>query len=165
LFFGIHAGKDLEVVLRAFSCMPEWQLVVAGNGAAQAVQRFHQHLVGGETPRVFDGYLDEHTRALLYTAANLVVLSFKPSQLANDSGGLADAIGWERPVVCSDDCTTATIVRIHRLGTVFEPGNVDALVAAVRAAPAGPDPDGLAQVRSEMSGSRVAQQLLDALAQ
>ena len=35
LFFDTHPGKDPEVVFRAFANLPEWQLVVAGNGAAQ----------------------------------------------------------------------------------------------------------------------------------
>lgn len=163
LFFGFHAAKDPEVVFEAFSQMPEWQLVVAGSGAAPAYRQWGEHRRDDTTPILIDGFVDEATRALLHSAVDLMVLSYRSSWGGFDSGGLTDALAWGLPVVCSDGCHAASNIRAHNLGMVFEPGNADALVAAVRAAPQSPDPVGLAHARSEMSGRRVAQRILDSL--
>ena len=93
LFFGMHPGKDPEVTFRASTRLPEWRLVVAGNGAAQAYRRWAEHggVDGGRAPVLFDGYVDEATRTLLHAAVDLMVLSFQPFWLGLGSGGLTDA--------------------------------------------------------------------------
>ena len=163
LFFGFHAAKDPDVIFQAFSHLSEWQLVVAGSGAAPAYRKWEELRRGDRVPILIEGFADEATRALLHSAVDLMVLSYQPSWQGFDSGGLMDALAWGLPVVCSDGCQAARIIRAHNLGTVFEPGNVDTLVAAVRAAPQSPDPVGRAHARSEMSGRRVAQRILDSL--
>ena len=111
LFFGMHPGKDPEVTFRAFARLPEWQLVVAGNGAAQAYRRWAEHggVDGGRTPVLLDGYVNEATRALLHAAVDLMVLSYQFLWLGLDSGGLVDALSWGLPVVCSDRCPAAQV--------------------------------------------------------
>jgi glycosyltransferase involved in cell wall biosynthesis len=165
LYFGTHPGKDPDVVFRAFSALSEWRLVIAGNGAASAYRAWaaRTEVGSGSMPILVDGFVDEATRALLHRAADLLVLSYQPLWLGLDSGGLVDALGWCLPVVCSDRCPASEIVRARGLGTVFLPGDVESLIAAVRAAPASPDAHGVKQARAELSARRATMRLMEAL--
>jgi glycosyltransferase involved in cell wall biosynthesis len=111
--------------------------------------------VGGEPA-------DEETRALLYSAADVVVLSFV-RDLDRDSGGLMDAIGWGVPVVCSDHSMPADLVRTYRLGTIFTPGDQASLRAALDDVPRQLDPGDLERARHELSNTSIALRLLGAL--
>jgi glycosyltransferase involved in cell wall biosynthesis len=165
LFFGMHPGKDPAVVFRAFRELLDWQLVVAGNGAAHAYRAWAEvdrHPWRAAPPVLIDGYVDERTRGLVHAAADLVVLSFLPSWLGIDSAGLVDALDRGVPVVCSDRCPAAELVRAHGLGVVFTPSDADSLADAVRSAPEHPDPRGLQRVRAELSARRAAELLLSA---
>jgi glycosyltransferase involved in cell wall biosynthesis len=144
LFGATHPGKDVDVVFRTFAGLPGWRLITGGQ-------------VGGEPA-------DEETRALLYSAADVVVLSFV-RDLDRDSGGLMDAIGWGVPVVCSDHSMPADIVRAHRLGAVFAPGDPDSLRAALEAVPRQIDPGDLERARHELSNTTIVLRLLSALDQ
>jgi glycosyltransferase involved in cell wall biosynthesis len=165
LFFGMRPGKDPEVVFRAFADLPEWQLVVGGTGASQAYRAWvaESGITGGRTPVLFDGYVDETTRVLLHAAADLMLISQQIVRPGVDSANFVDALNWGLPVVCSDRCPAAQVILARGLGVVFERGDVDSLVAAVRAAPASPDASGLAAARAQLSGRRAMQRLLDAL--
>ena len=104
---------------------------------------------------MFDGYATEQMRDLLYSAADLAVLSFVEG-LDVDSGTLADAIAWGVPVVCSARSSPAALVSEYDVGVVFEPGDEAALIAAVRAAPAAIQPAALARARHALFGPSVA---------
>lgn len=166
LLFGDHPRKDSAVVFRAFERLPEWTLVIAGySGARSAADAYRAWAGGHETttsPILFDGYVSDATRDLLFATADLVVTSFKPDG-ESDSGTLTEAIAGGCTIVCSDRCPSADVVRAHRLGTVFAPGDDEALVEAVRAAPPSPDPDGLEAARAEFDPKAVARLHLDAL--
>ena len=111
---------------------------------------------------VIGGYVDTSMRDVVYSAADLVVLSFRPSFRRN-SGVLVDAISLGVPVVCSDGSIAADVVREYNLGVVFAPGNPDSLERAVKIAPSAIDPADLQRARTELSNRAVAARFLDAL--
>ena len=142
LFGAYHPGKDVDVVLRTFAGLSGWRLLTGGQ-------------IGGEDA-------DEATRELLYSAADVVVLSFV-ADLNRDSGGLMDAIGWGVPVVCSDESIPADIVRDYRLGAIFTPGDSASLRAALAEVPRQIDPRDLERARHELSNTTIAIRILGAL--
>ena len=141
LFGASHPGKDVAVVFRTFAGLSGWRLITGGQ-------------VGGEPA-------DEATRELLYSAADVVVLSFV-ADLDRDSGGLMDAIGWGVPVVCSDASIPADIVREYRLGTIFTPGDGASLRSALAEVPTEIDPRDLERARLELSNTTIAIRALGA---
>jgi glycosyltransferase involved in cell wall biosynthesis len=108
------------------------------------------------------GYLDDPECALAWSAADVAVLSFRDG-FRRDSGTLVDAVAWGVPVVCSDRSRVADVVRRHRLGSVFEPGDPTSLVDALRDAPLALDPEDLAAAREAYSSTAVAGALLSLL--
>lgn len=157
LFGSNHADKDVDLVARVFAELPDWQLVVVGRVAEGFRQR-----TGARDAIVIGGFVDDEIRAVAYSAADLVVLSFQPVFQRN-SGVLMDALSWGVPVVCSDHSPPADVVREYNLGVVFEPGNPDSLERAIKAAPARIEPADLERARSELSNRVVAARFLDAL--
>lgn len=141
LFGASHPGKDVDVVFRTFAGLSGWRLVTGGQ-------------LGGEVA-------DEATRALLYSAADVVVLSFV-ADFDRDSGGLMDAIGWGVPVVCSDHSMPADIVRQYRLGAIFRPGDNASLRKALAEVPSQIDPHDLERARHELSNTAIALRVLAA---
>jgi glycosyltransferase involved in cell wall biosynthesis len=161
LLFGTdHGDKDVDVVARVFAKLTDWQLVVVGDVARD----YRQHRGPGRDPIVIGGYVDEATRALVYSAADLVVASFRPG-FHRDSGIVMDALSWGVPVVCSDGSPAAAAIREYRLGLVFEPGDPDSLERAVRQVQRRVDPADLARARQELSNRAVAARMLEALSE
>jgi glycosyltransferase involved in cell wall biosynthesis len=160
LFGSNHDGKDVDVVARVFAELADWQLMVVGDGARDFRQR------SGPAPDaiVIGGYVDEAMRAVAYSAADLVVASFRRG-FRRDSGVVMDAVSWGVPVVCSDGSPPADAVREYRLGLVFEPGDPDALERAVRRVSRTIDPGDLDRARDELSNSSVAARMLEALSE
>ena len=157
LVFGTaREGKDVDVVARVLAEMPDWSVVVAGTIASD----YRARKSARETIALA-GFVDEMTRALVFSAADVVVLSFA-AEYARNSGVLTDAVSWGVPVVCSDGSPAAAIVKGYRLGTVFAPGNPDALERALRLAPEQIALDDLARARTELSTKTVAARLLSA---
>jgi glycosyltransferase involved in cell wall biosynthesis len=160
LFFGSRANKDCGVVWSAFSDLPEWRLLIAGP-LADAYDPVQHPLA--QPPIVRSGYVSETTRDQAYAAADLVVQSVSAGY-DQSSGTLMDAIAWGIPVVCSEDSTTADIVRAYELGVTFIPGNASSLVQAVRMVPARLPPDGFRRAQEEFSNEAVAKRHLALLA-
>jgi glycosyltransferase involved in cell wall biosynthesis len=158
LVFGSkHDEKDVDLVARVFADLGDWQLLLGGRIGESYRQR-----TGARDAVVVGGFVDDEMRAVLYSAADLVVLSFQPSFQRN-SGVLMDALSWGVPVVCSDGSPAAEVVREYRLGVVFDPGNPDSLERAIKLAPASIAPADLERARRELSNRAVAARLLDAL--
>jgi len=155
LFGASYDEKDPATVFEAFSRLDEWHLIVAGGMAAQIPPT-------ARVLRAYPGFVDERTRELLYSSANLLVISFHPG-FDRNSGTLRDAITWSIPVVCSEQPQLVEVVTKYKLGTVFRPGDASSLVRAVRAAPDELDPVQLARAQSERSYRITAQQALDAV--
>jgi glycosyltransferase involved in cell wall biosynthesis len=157
LVFGTAGeGKDVDVVARVFAEMRDWVVVVAGSIAAEYRPRS-----GARETIVLGGFVDEATRALVFSAADVTVLSFHPDY-ARSSSVLTDAVSCGVPVVCSEGSPAAALVNEYRLGMVFAPGNPDALERAVRLAPAQIEPSDLARARADLSTTAVAARLLAA---
>jgi glycosyltransferase involved in cell wall biosynthesis len=98
----------------------------------------------------------------VYSAADLVVVSFRPT-IQRNSAVVMDALSWGVPVVCSDGSPAADVVCEYRLGTIFESGNPDSLERAINAAPTRIEAADLARARTALSNRAVAARLLDAL--
>jgi glycosyltransferase involved in cell wall biosynthesis len=163
VFGGAHAGKDHDVVWQTFEHLADWRLMVAGNGASQAYTTWAAGRADPtDRPVVFDGFASEELRALLYSAPDLVVLSFRPGA-DFDSGTLSDAISWGLPVVCSDQCFAGDIVAQFDLGSLFVSGDQTSLAAAVHTAHGPPDAHALASARDAFSAKRMAEYHLRAL--
>jgi glycosyltransferase involved in cell wall biosynthesis len=153
LSFGApHEHKDLETVFEAFEHLGEWQLVVAGGGAADAYRRWAQQPLD-DNVRLIDGYVDNVTRAELYASSTLVVLSFRTSY-EQDSATLADAIAAGKPVVCSRPSPAGSVVEELCLGRTFQAGNKNELIEAVRSAPSAIQPVNLEEAREILSIDR-----------
>jgi glycosyltransferase involved in cell wall biosynthesis len=133
LAFGVaHAGKDLEAVLLAFADgKASSRLVLAGAECGQQRRDTQaRHPTADLTNvKVFDGPQSDDMKTLLHSAADFVVVSYRRHR-DNDSGTLADAIGFGLPVCCSDDSRAADLVRTYRLGAVFAAEDAEALRAA-----------------------------------
>jgi glycosyltransferase involved in cell wall biosynthesis len=158
LVFGSnHDDKDVDLVARVFAELGDWQLLLAGRVGDGYRQR-----TGARDAIVIGGYVDDEMRAVVFSAADLVVLSFRPT-FQRDSGVLMDALSWGVPVVCSDGSPAAGVVREYRLGVVFEPGNPDSLERAIEIAPARIDRADLERARAELSNRAVAARFLRAL--
>ena len=163
LVFGAdHGNKDLDTVWRAFGTLPEWTLLVVGSVAdAYGTWSATHGAVDGAV--VVGGYVDYETRARAYSAADVVVISFEPGHV-RDSGVLQDALAFGRPAVCSSGTDSANRVTEFGLGRVFEPGDADALAAAVRAGPWRPlSSEVVERARERTSAASVARAHLDAL--
>jgi glycosyltransferase involved in cell wall biosynthesis len=160
LFGADHDGKDVDLVSRVFAELTDWQLLVVGDVAREYRPRT------GPAPEaiVMGGYVDDTTRALVYSAADLVVASFRP-EFKRDSGVVMDALSWGVPVVCSDGSPPAVAVREYRLGVVFDPGDPDGLERAVRQTPLRIDPADLGRAREELSNRAVVLRFLEALSE
>jgi glycosyltransferase involved in cell wall biosynthesis len=159
LFGAPHDDKDIDLVARVFDDLPDWQLVVAGRVADGFRPR---HAGPGREPFVLGGYVDDATRDVVFSAADLAVLSFR-SGVERDSAVLMDAVSFGLPVVCSDGCPAADLVRRYRLGNVFEPGDFDSLARAIATAPPQVEPAALERARAELSNRVVARDVLAAL--
>jgi hypothetical protein len=152
LLFGEGFLKRRDVVLEAFATLDDWTLILGGPVA--------DGIAPGPGVVTFPGVVDDATRARLFGAADLVVLSFRPDY-RNESGTLLDAISSATPVVCCDDAAVAqTVVTRFRLGPTFAAGDARSLADAVRAAPRSIDPSDLAAARREHSNRAVARRQL-----
>jgi glycosyltransferase involved in cell wall biosynthesis len=147
-------------VARVFADLAGWQLVVVGDVARDYRQRSGR----ARDAIVIGGYVDDQLRALVYSAADVVVASFQPG-FHRDSGVVMDALSWGVPVVCSDGSPAAGAVREYRLGLVFEPGDPDSLERAVRQVPLTLDPSDLARAHDELSNRAVAARMLEVLSE
>jgi glycosyltransferase involved in cell wall biosynthesis len=162
LYFGANfAAKDPQTVWRGFASLPNWRLLVAGSGTSAAFRAWAEHepdAVPG-LHVVGEGFVDELTKARLYSVADLLVVSFHPGR-NEDSASLTDAISWGVPVVCSSGGHAAELVMRYGLGVLFEAGDASSLVEAVTTAPREPDPAGLQRARHDLSFSTAARRCL-----
>jgi glycosyltransferase involved in cell wall biosynthesis len=137
LAFGTpHGGKDTATTLRAFAEEPTAaRLVVAGLSTQRLIDDMQRadHSLAFENVTVFDGPQDDERKRLLFSAADVAVLSFRRGRVS-DSGGLADAVSYGLTVCCSDGCATGDLVRELSLGVLFAQGNTAALRAALKEA-------------------------------
>jgi glycosyltransferase involved in cell wall biosynthesis len=157
VMFGSGRNCDRTVVLDAFAQLDGWQLVVAGEVADGL-----QSDPAGVPRLALPGVVDDEVRALVYSVADLAVLSFVPGYWS-ESGTLMDAISARIPVVCSSESTAAGIVAELGLGELFAPGDAAALRQAVQHAADGTDPLALDRAYEALSNLTVARQHLESV--
>jgi glycosyltransferase involved in cell wall biosynthesis len=159
--------KRVDVLMAAFARLRtrDVRLVVAGNdgGEAGALRRMAHEL--GIAPRVtFTGLLTGRRRLELLAAADLVVY---PSE--HEVFGLVplEALLAGTPVIVSDDCGCAEVVRATGGGSLVPPGDAHALAHAIDDMLAHPDTwrteatAAQARVRAQFSPAAVTRTLTD----
>lgn len=161
LMFGTpHARKDPEPVWQAFAELPDWKLVIAGSGAADAYRDWRSRQANvSAVPVLFEGFVYDDLRTDLYSAADLAVLSFV-SGATSDSATINDAISYGIPVVASSPGFVADAVLRLGIGTVFDAGVSSSLSKAVARAPRVLPADVISQAQDDTSLSRVAREHL-----
>jgi len=161
LVFGSdHGYKDLDTIWEAFSLLPEWTLLVVGTAATSHVAWAAR--TGAPEAVTRPGYVDDLERRVAFSAADLVVLSFRPA-FPGDSAVLGDAVGFGVPVVCAGDCRPAAEVVSLGIGEACPGGDAEALASAIRRFPRAIDDAHLARARRHVSAAEVARRHLDAL--
>jgi glycosyltransferase involved in cell wall biosynthesis len=157
LFFGDVYMKRRETVFAAFAELPDWTLVLGGpianNLSDPNAQRCN--LV------TFPGTVDNATRDALFSAADIVVLSFE-RDYPNNSGTLMDAISAGVPVVCSDQSAAGVLVESFGVGTTFACGDAGDLAATIKSGDVTASAESIAAAREALSNRGVAAQLLAA---
>lgn len=131
LFFGrIMTYKGLPHLLDALDILapdhPEIELTIAGNGPG------YDDVEGRlDTPsiRLHRGFVPEVEVARLFLESDLVVL---PYVEASQSGILAMAAAFGRPVLVTDVGELGEIARVTGMGLIVPPADVSALAAAIR---------------------------------
>lgn len=129
LFFGrLEAYKGLDILLRAFARLrerlPDWRLTIAGNGRLPPGLKQSPHL-GID---IVNKFLTDQEVARLMQRARLVVL---PYTEATQSGVIAAAYAFGRPVVTTDVGGLHEMVREGKTGLLIPPNDADALVEAI----------------------------------
>ena len=152
LLFGTSHKKRSDVVVNAFADLPDWTLVIGGEVAS-----------GVAHEPSFPGVVSDETRDQLFSAADLVVLSFSPGY-RNSSGTLMDAISFGIPVVCTQDSDVgAHVVATLRVGALFDGDRSASLVEAVRRAERDVDPGDIDAAREQLSNVALARRQLVAV--
>lgn len=139
LFFGrLMRYKGLPHLLAAWpavaAAVPQAELVLAGAGPDAAWLR--QAIAGSPRVRLVEGHLAEPAVGQLFLDADLVVL---PYIEASQSGVLALAAAFARPVVASAVGDLAHTVRTTGMGRLVSPAEPSALAAAMIALLASPE--------------------------
>ena len=130
LHFGrIEAYKGLEVLVQAFLSvrdrLPEWKLIIAGSGPVPASIA----MLAGEDITIINRYVPDKEAARLVSMASIVAL---PYTSATQSGVLALAQAFERPVVATAVGGLDEMIVQGKTGILVPPGNVPALARAIR---------------------------------
>lgn len=139
LFFGrLMRYKGLPHLLEAWpavaASLPGARLVLAGSGPD--APWLEQATLGLPGVALVDRRLDDRATAQAFLDADLVVL---PYIEASQSGVLALAAAFGRPVVASEVGDLAATVRATGMGLLVPPGDPPALAAALLRALADPD--------------------------
>jgi glycosyltransferase involved in cell wall biosynthesis len=164
LFFGsIHGGKSPDTVWAAW-CLgepPPAKLIAAGTGVRDNLDQWRRQHPGADDSsiHVIDGSIDELSKQLLFSVADVGVCSFQVEPIGA-SATLADFVAYDVAICCSSGGDPADQTHRYRLGEVFEAGDPQALTEAVRAVGDGPDPAGRAAFVFDHSPAKVAADLM-----
>ncbi|MBM3497242.1 MAG: glycosyltransferase family 4 protein [Armatimonadetes bacterium] len=131
LFFGrIWGYKGLEYLIRAqpliSRCIPNLRIIIGGQG--EDFGRYRAMMAEPERFEVHNEFVDRDRSADLFRRASVVVL---PYIEASQSGVLAFAYTFGKPVVVTDVGSLAEVVDEGETGHVVPPGDAAALAEAV----------------------------------
>jgi glycosyltransferase involved in cell wall biosynthesis len=133
LVFGVgHAGKDYSTIFRALQARAdaggdEMTILFAGRSTAgndpRALARAY-HLEGQVS--VHDAFIPKERVPIYFGAADCVLMSYVDA-FSMDSGVLADAMAFGKPVIASDVGSVGRSVRDRGFGLVFAPNDAQGL--------------------------------------
>lgn len=131
LFVGqLIPRKGVDLLLRAFAAirLPGVKLKLVGHGREEvALRRLADTLGLAESVEWLGGKNSAEIPALMAQARVLVL----PSREDGWGAVVNEALMTGTPVICSNACGAADLIRQHWLGTVFPAGNVTALAEAL----------------------------------
>lgn len=132
LFFGaLRENKGIRVLIRALASLsrPNFTVTIAGDGP-EAIRRELREAVG-HLPFVDLelGFASMERKAELFSAASGLLLPY--TSFHSQSGVLADAYAYRRPLIASDVGALGPTVRADGTGIVIEPGDPDTLAEAM----------------------------------
>jgi glycosyltransferase involved in cell wall biosynthesis len=147
LAFGyIRDNKNIDLVLRAMSSVPEAFLVVVGQASSSHSRplAFYRDLaleLGiADRVRFFDRFVPDHEVAAYYAAADFIVLTYAAS-FASQSGVLNVAARMTKPVLASSGPgPLRSSVERFALGVFVEPDSSPAIAGGMRRLLAGNNP-------------------------
>ena len=121
LHFGaIHAGKDVETVLKGIRDVPGAGFVHAGEVTSGADPgRLAERYALGDRVTVMNRYVPEEEKHYFFCAADAIALSYKADFLQTASM-LWEAARFGVPAIASDVGELGELVRRHGIGVVFE---------------------------------------------
>jgi len=131
-FGALHAGKDIDTVLKAISEIPDVMLLSAGQNTASVnliglvMQYDLQHKVV-----IHDYYIPEDNKKYYLAAADIVALSYKKNFFQTASM-LWEAARYRVPVIASDAGELGDYVKTYNLGLLYKPEDVESLKDALR---------------------------------
>lgn len=130
LFFGrIEPYKGLGLLLKAFTKvagdLPDWKLVIAGNGDLTPYSSDLQH----PQIEVINKYIPDEEVTGLMERSRIVVL---PYIEATQSGVIPIAYAFARPVIATDVGSLKEMVIHGSTGLLIPPGNLSELAQAIK---------------------------------
>lgn len=156
LFFGfVRPYKGLDVLLEALTLLKErdFRLTVAGEfwaGATWAARFVEQHDLEGKVEFV-PRYVSESEAAEFFARADAVVL---PYRTATNSGVVALAYHYDKPVIASDVGGLPDVVEHGATGLLVKPGSPTDLAEALKVVMTGPgwyDADRIAGIKERLT--------------
>jgi glycosyltransferase involved in cell wall biosynthesis len=136
LSFGApHSGKDLEVVFSAVKESDGVHLVHAGTHVYSLgnnpVALKKKYELDDSKCIVANRFVSEDEKKALFQSCDAVILSYT-KEFASESSVLWEAVKWGKGVIANQENQLGKDVYFYKLGELFEAGNKDELVKAIR---------------------------------
>ncbi|WP_230741703.1 glycosyltransferase family 4 protein [Methanooceanicella nereidis] len=131
LFFGrIYEYKGLEYLIKAEPLItkeiPDARIVIAGTG--EDFKKYEDMMVNRDRFIVYNHHISFKEGAEIFQRCSVVALPYID---ASQSGVVSTAYGFKKPVVVTDVGALSEIVDDGITGLVIQPGNPEALAAAI----------------------------------
>ena len=127
-FGALHAGKDLETVLKALKDLDNVTLLHAGKTNTRLLASFKELKREYASPNylLHDSYIDEESKSIYFSAASALILSYVTEFNATTSM-LWEACRFRVPVIASDNKQVLELVSKYDIGLTFLSQNSDSL--------------------------------------
>ena len=131
LFGQWHRSKDNLTAIHAIGRISDLWLLVAGDPLDHSVPALCDRYSIDPCRRTLSlHHIDPKEVANYYAASDAVLVSHRAT-FTGDSGVLADAISYRRPVIATAQTYAGFRVRQAGLGSVFEAGEVESMITAI----------------------------------